>query len=132
MSTRELIDRYYDAFNAGDVEAMVACLSDDVRHETNQGPVRHGAAAFRDYLAHMRLCYAEQVEDIRVMIDESGAFAAASFVVRGKYVMSSPGLPPARGQDYVMPAGTFFEVENGRISRVATCYNLADWIAQVA
>ena len=40
-------------------------------------------------------------------------------------------LPPARGQTYTIPAGAFFTLRDGRIARVTTCYNLADWSAQV-
>jgi hypothetical protein len=32
----------------------------------------------------------------------------------------------------VLPAGTFFSIRDGKISRVTTYYNLTDWIAQVA
>ncbi|MBW0005142.1 MAG: isopropylmalate/homocitrate/citramalate synthase, partial [Hyphomicrobiales bacterium] len=28
-----LIRRYYDAFNVGDTQTMLACLADDVRHD---------------------------------------------------------------------------------------------------
>jgi hypothetical protein len=31
-----------------------------------------------------------------------------------------------------LPAGSFFTLENGQITRVVTYYNLADWIAQVS
>ncbi len=45
---------------------------------------------------------------------------------------SSPGLPEARGQTYILPAGAFFDLKDGKISRVTTFYNLRDWIAQVS
>ena len=32
-----LIARYYAAFNAGDWEGMLACLTEDVAHDINQG-----------------------------------------------------------------------------------------------
>jgi hypothetical protein len=31
----------------------------------------------------------------------------------------------------VLPAGAFFELADGRITRVTTYYNLADWTTQV-
>jgi hypothetical protein len=31
----------------------------------------------------------------------------------------------------VLPAGAFFELKDGKISRVTNYYNLNDWIAQV-
>jgi ketosteroid isomerase-like protein len=39
---RALVARYYAAFNAGDVDGMLACLSDDVAHHVNEGAVRKG------------------------------------------------------------------------------------------
>jgi hypothetical protein len=31
----------------------------------------------------------------------------------------------------MLPAGAFFAIRDGKISRVTTYYNLTDWIAQV-
>jgi len=127
-----LIYRYYAAFNAGDAAAMLELVSEDVRHEPNQGAPRTGRAAFAAFLAHMDRCYAERLEDIVVMTDATGAHAAATFTVHGRYKATDEGLPEAQGQAYVLPAGTFFTFRDGRIARVATSYNLPDWIAQVS
>jgi steroid delta-isomerase-like uncharacterized protein len=127
-----LLERYYDAFNAADAEGMLACLTEDVRHDVNQGGARHGKAAFRAFLAHMDRCYSERLTDIAIMTAPGGARAAASFTVHGTYKATDEGLPEAAGQTYELPAGTFFELRDGLISRVATCYNLQDWIAQVS
>ena len=59
-----LLDRYYTAFNAGDWDGMLACLSDDVAHDINQGARQVGKEAFRSFLAHMERCYAEQLHDL--------------------------------------------------------------------
>lgn len=126
-----LVRRYYDAFNADDTEAMLACLAEDVRHDVNQGGVRMGKAAFREFLAHMDRCYCERLSDVVIMTEATGAHAAATFTVHGTYKADDEGLPPASGQTYVLPAGTFFELRDGLIARVTTCYNLNDWIAQV-
>ena len=128
----DLLHRYYAAFNAGDAEGMIACLAEDVRHEVNQGGVRIGRDAFREFLAHMDRCYRERLEDVVVMTEPAGRRAAASFTVHGAYESTDEGLPEARGQTYVLPAGAFFDIADGRIARLATCYNLNDWIAQVS
>jgi steroid delta-isomerase-like uncharacterized protein len=130
--TAALIHRYYDAFNAKDWEAMLACLTDDVRHDVNEGGARHGKAKFHEFLAHMARCYDERLTDIVVMVDASGTRAAAEFVVNGTYLATDTGLPPARGQTYRLPAGAFFDVREGRIARVTTYYNLQAWIRQVS
>ena len=126
-----LIRKYYDAFNRGDREAMLSLLTDDVAHDINQGGREVGKEAFRRFLAHMDRCYREQLTDIVVTTSADGTHAAAEFVVHGTYLATDAGLPPARGQTYQLPAGTFFALRDGRIARVTTCYNLADWSAQV-
>ena len=83
VETAKLIRAYYDAFNAGDSEAMLSMLADDVIHD-------------------------------------------------GVYKNSEEGLPPAKGQKYVLPAGTFFAIRGGKITRVTTYYNLTDWMLQVS
>ncbi len=128
----DLINRYYAAFNAGDLEAMLDCLSEDVAHHVNEGQVRMGKAAFAEFCAHMNRCYKEHLTDIVVMQNETGNRVAAEFIVNGTYLATDAGLPEARGQTYVLPAGSFFSVEDGKITRVVTYYNLADWIAQVS
>jgi steroid delta-isomerase-like uncharacterized protein len=131
-ATAELIHAYYDAFNRGDREAMLALLADDVVHDLNQGPRETGREAFRAFMARMDRSYVEQLRDITVMTDASGTRAAAEYVVHGTYRADDEGLPPASGQAYVLPGGAFFEVRDGRIARVTNYYNLGDWIAQVA
>jgi steroid delta-isomerase-like uncharacterized protein len=130
--SRATIDAYYAAFNAGDAEGMIACLTPDVAHHVNEGGVRIGTEKFREFCAHMSRCYKETLTDIVVMISEDGTRAAAEFTVNGEYLATDDGLPEAKGQTYVLPGGTFFSLEGGRISRVVTYYNLADWTAQVS
>ncbi len=130
-TTKALIQKYFDAFNAGDTEAMLACLADDVRHHVNEGVVREGKAAFRAFCDHMSACYREELTDMVIFAGQDGARAAAEYTVNGTYLATDEGLPEARGQQYCLPAGSFFSVARGRITRVVTYYNLADWIRQV-
>ena len=129
--TIALIRRYIDAFNAGDRDAMLACLSDDVAHDINQGERQIGKDKFRWFLGMMDRHYRERLEDVVVMAGQGGGRAAAEFTVHGTYLSTAEGLPEANGQTYALPAGIFFEVDDGLISRVTTYYNLADWTAQV-
>ena len=127
----DLVHRYYVAFNAGDWNGMLDALSDDVVHDINQGKRETGKPAFRTFLAHMERCYREQLHDIVLMANADGTRASAEFVVHGEYLNTDEGLPPARGQKYVLPAGAFFDIRGGRIARVTNYYNLPDWTAQV-
>ena len=129
--TEELIRRYYQKFNAQDAAGMAACVAEHVVHDVNQGERRKGKATFVAFLNHMNRCYREELRDIVVLSSADGTRAAAEFVVHGTYLATDEGLPPAKGQTYVLPAGAFFEVANGAITRVSTHYNLKDWTAQV-
>lgn len=126
-----LIERYYAAFNAGNGDGMLACLADDIAHDVNQGQRQHGKDAFRAFLAHMDRCYKERLSDIVIMANDAGTRAAAEFVVHGKYLATDEGLPEANGQTYLLPAGAFFDLAEGKIARVSVYYNLADWTRQV-
>jgi steroid delta-isomerase-like uncharacterized protein len=126
-----LIRAYYAAFDAGDREGMLALLAEDVVHDVNEGPREVGKEAFRRFLGQMDRSYRERLRDLAVMVDAGGTRGAAEFVVEGEYLATDPGLPPAKGQRYRLPAGAFFAVEGGRITRVTTYYNLQDWIRQV-
>ena len=79
----------------------------------------------------MERCYREELRDVVVMASADGSRAAAEFVVHGTYLSTDDGLPEAKGQTYVLPAGAFLEVTQGRIARVTTYYNLQDWLRQV-
>ncbi len=132
VATARLIRDYYEAFNRGDSEAMIGMLAEDVIHDVNQGERRIGKDKFRAFNARMAHNYAEQLKDIAVMVSKDGTRASAEFNVHGVYKNSEDGLPPAKGQTYVLPAGTFFSVRDGKIARVTTYYNLTDWIVQVS
>jgi len=131
-ATRKLVQRYYDAFNAQDVEGILDCLGPSFVHDVSQGSRRKGKKKFAEFLAHMNRCYREQLSNIVIMTSPDGARAAAEFSLKGKYLATDEGLPEARGQTYRLNGGTFFEVKDGRIVRVSTHYNLKDWMRQVA
>lgn len=136
MTPAETIIRaYYAAFNAGDLDAFVDLLADDVIHDISQGGRETGRAAFRRFMGHMDRCYKETVTDLVVMTSADGCRAGAEFIVHGTYLATDPGVPagtsPARGQSYTLPAGAFFELRDGKVARISNHYNLSDWIAQV-
>lgn len=136
MSPREtsirLIERYYDAFNAGDHDAMLACLSDNVAHDINQGMRERGKIAFRAFLERQDRAYVEFLSDVVIMASQDGRRASAEFIVIGEYRVEQAGLPPAHGQHYELPAAAYFSIDDDLISRVTVYYNLAEWILQVA
>ena len=127
-----LIGRYYAAFNAGDAAGMLDCVAADVEHRVNEGGIRRGREKFAEFCSHMGVSYREELRDLVIFANDDGTRGAAEFVVHGEYLQTDPGLPEAKGQRYILPAGGFFEIRGGRIARVTTFYNLNDWIAQVS
>ena len=124
--------RYFDAFNAGDIDGMLAELSDDVAHHVNEGQIRQGKPAFAEFCAHMSRCYKENLTDMVIFGSGDGTRAAAEFTVNGTYLATDDGLPEATGQTYCLPGGSFMSLRDGKITRVTTYYNLADWLRQVS
>ncbi len=126
-----LVSRYYAAFNAGNPAGMLDCVADDVEHRVNEGGIRRGRAKFAEFCAHMGVSYREELRDLVIFANDDGTRAAAEFVVHGTYLRTDPGLPEAKGQTYILPAGGFFDLKDGKIARVTTFYNLKDWVDQV-
>lgn len=126
-----LVSQYFQAFNEGDIDAMLACLDDDVAHHVNEGQVRVGKEQFAEFCGHMSRCYQENLTEVVVFSAQNGARAAAEYTVNGVYKETDAGLPEANGQTYCLPAGSFFSIADGRINRVVTYYNLAEWLRQV-
>jgi steroid delta-isomerase-like uncharacterized protein len=129
--TIAIIEQYYAAFNRGDWDGMLALLHADVAHDLNQGQREIGVADFRTFLARMNRCYRERVADIVIMAAGDPTRLAAEWTVHGEYLVADDGLPPARGQRYVLPGGAFFTVADGAITRISNYYNLAAWLEQV-
>lgn len=130
--SRDVIAAYYDAFNLGDLQAMAGTLHDEFVHHVNEGDARLGKAAFAEFCRHMSETYRETLTDMAIFANADGTRAAAEFIVNGAYIKTDPGLPEAHGQTYVLPAGAFFSLKDGKITRVTTYYNLKDWIRQVS
>ena len=131
MTAAETIRAYYDAFNRQNMDAFLALLHDEVVHDINQGERQTGKAAFASFMDHMNRCYRENLTEMVIMASADGKRASAEFIVNGEYLVTDEGLPEANGQKYVLPAGAFFDLKDGKVSRVTNYYNLNDWIAQV-
>lgn len=132
MQSAEILRRYYHAFNRGDRETFLSLLDDDVEHHINQGEVERGREAFRAFMENMDRWYSETVEDLAIFTCDTPDRAAAEFMVRGKYLATADGLPPATGQTYLLPAAAFFTFRDGRIASVRMYYNAAEWLRQIS
>jgi steroid delta-isomerase-like uncharacterized protein len=132
MTALEIVKKYYACFNQKNWEGMLALLDPQVRHEPNQGDVRIGNEKFTEFMQKMDEAYEETLSDMVFFSSSDNTRVAAEFVVNGIYKKAEEGLPPAHGQTYVLPAGAFLEVKEGKITRVTTYYNLPLWIQLVS
>ena len=132
QATAQLLQRYYDAFNAGDMVTFLSLLTDDVIHDINQSGREVGKPAFEQLMQRMNRNYRERIVDLSITTNEAGDRAAVEFTVLGKYLATDKGLPEANGQTYRLPAGAFFAIRDGQVARVTNYYNLEDWVAQVS
>lgn len=115
-STQAVVERFLEALGAGDTEAVLACLSDDVARDVEGGGREIGRDKFRWYLGLRARWFDETVSDVVIMA--SGIHAAAEVTLRGTYLGAPENWPEAHGQHYSVPAGMFFEVDDSLISRV--------------
>lgn len=129
---KAVLEQYYQCFNAGDYNGMLALLVEEVLHEPCQGEPRAGKPLFREFLRHMERCYKEQVHEPVLMVSADGKRGAAEFMLTGTYLNTDSDLPPAKGQQYKLRVGTFFEFADGRITRVSNHYNLQHWLRQIS
>lgn len=128
--TERMIRAYFDAFNRHDAEALLATLDDHVVHDINEGGQEVGKDAFRRFKAHMDRCYREEILELCVMV--SSDRGAAEFLCAGTYLQTDGSLPEAKGQRYAIPAAAFFEVKDGKITRVTSYYNLQGWLKAIS
>lgn len=131
QATVALIEKYYKAFNHGDMAIFLGLLSDDVVHDINHGTQQIGKEAFKKFMEHMKECYTEKAYDLVIMSTDDGDRAAAEFMIEGAYLKTDKGLPEANNQTYKLPVGAFFAIKNNLITRVTNYYNLQDWLKQI-
>jgi len=132
MTSLDIVNRYYTYFNQKNWEGMLSLLHSEVRHEPNQGNVRIGNEKFTEFMQTMDESYEETLTDLVFFTSSDDTRVAAEFMVNGVYKQAEEGFPPAHGQTYILPAGAFLEVKEGKITRVTTYYNLPLWIKLVS
>jgi steroid delta-isomerase-like uncharacterized protein len=132
MSALKTVQQYYNHFNNRNWEGMLSLLDPAIRHEPNQGDVRIGIELFTAFLQNMDESYAETLHDMVFFTEPTKTRVSCEFVVHGIYKKGEDDMPKAHNQTYVLPAASFLEVKNGKITRVTTYYNLPLWIKLVS
>ncbi len=87
---------------------------------------------FTEFLGMMDTSYEETLTDMIFFTEPSGHRIPVEFMVNGKYKQGEAGMPEDHGQSYILPAASFVEVFNEKITRVTTFYILPLWISLVS
>ena len=111
-SARELVSRFYDNFDRGDVEAALAVFSDHLETtDPGMGTV-HGLPPFREYLETLK----RAVPDARAVVEEMRE-AGDAVIVEGRFVGTHSG--PLVGPDgTIEPSGAHIDLRFADFSRV--------------
>jgi len=95
---QELIERYLAAYNAFDIEAMLAQLEPDIRFENFAGgqltAESSGIAAFRQLAEQSKGLFSEREQRVTALARE-GELLVADIAWRGRLAADVPGGPPA-------------------------------------
>lgn len=104
----KLVRQFIDALNARDGERVSLLVTDDVAHD-HAGKREIGTDALRAFFANHANKSGETLSDAVILTDQGGGRAAVEFTRRGR---------DARGVSYSNAGGWFFEIDDGRISRI--------------
>ncbi len=132
MNALETVQQYYAYFNQRNYEGMLSLVHPNLRHDPNQGETRRGKEKFTEFLKSNDAAYEEKLTELVFFSEPSGKRVAVEFTVNGIYKKGDEGFPEAHGQQYKLPAAAFLEVEDGKITRVTTYYNLPLWVKLVS
>lgn len=116
----ELINRYLAAYNAFDVDGMLAVLGPEVRFENYSGAQLTAAATgtgeFRQLADHARVLFSEREQRITAIASRDGALIV-NIAYRGCLAADIPDGPRA-GTVLVLSGCSEFSFENGLIGKI--------------
>ena|SRR5438552_593159 len=125
MTNRELATRFYESFDAGDIDAVLSVFSDDLETiDPGMGTV-HGHGPFREYLETLK----RAVPDARAVVDHMYD-AGDAVIVEGRFVGAFTG-PLSTPDGEVEPTGSrvdlrFADVSLGRDGKIVSYHTYYD------
>src|SRR5262245_31937020 len=124
--------RYIDAWNAHDVDAILAAVTDDFiydeRPATMDRPLQ-GRPAFRGYLRRIFTAF----PDLRIELttcDVGSVLGVSESIMRGTHLGTLGGLPPTRRRITTRVA-CVFEVRNGKLAHERLYWDRANTLRQL-
>jgi ketosteroid isomerase-like protein len=108
----ELVSRFYDSFDRGDLDSALSVFSDELETtDPGMGTV-HGLDPFREYLETLK----RAVPDARALIERAYT-AGDTVIVEGRFVGTHTGPLPGPDGD-IAPSGGHVDLRFADVSRV--------------
>jgi steroid delta-isomerase-like uncharacterized protein len=132
QATEATLLTFANVFNSGDHGAVIDLCQEDVIHDINGAQREIGTDKLKLHLATAKAHRADKLADVIVLSSPDGSHGALDCTLRGTYVASIDGLPKANGQRYALPAIFMFELDDGKISRFVTHFDMQEWLRQIS
>lgn len=120
LDKKKLIDRYLQAYNAFDIEGMLAVLAPTVTFENYSGGQLTASASgvdeFRRLAEHSKTMFAEREQRV-TGLDHAEECVVADIAYRGRLCMDIPN-GPAAGSVLELNGQTEFTFDGDRISKI--------------
>ncbi|MEE4188702.1 MAG: ester cyclase [Roseobacter sp.] len=117
MSVMASVQRYFDGWNAGDVDAILASLADTGTYEDPGTGQPISGDAFRGYIQGIWAAFPDLRFEITSAAPTGDQTAAAEWVMLGTNTGSMNGLPPS-GKEIRVEGSDFFVLDGDRIASV--------------
>lgn len=123
-ATHDLINRFFEAFNAQDRDTLMALVSEDVVLDCHPQHREWGLEALDALLDRCQSSFREHVFDIEIMTNVDGTRAAAEYTVLGVAISNDSQELEETPQSYRFSGGLFFEIRDAQIGRLSPLRNL--------
>lgn len=119
MSNIEIVEKFIATFNSDDMEAVYACMADDILyHNIPMKPLR-GIAAVRQFFAEAGPMTSNAWEILNIA--ENGSVVLTERVDRFRY----------NGKDVAVPLMGIFEIKDGKITSWRDYFDLQSYLQQI-
>ncbi|HEY3259843.1 MAG TPA: ester cyclase [Pseudonocardiaceae bacterium] len=128
--TRELVEKFYDAFNNGDLDAARQYFDEDMENVDPTGTL-NGWDAFRQFVAVFKASMPDARLNAKVWID-GGAVVAIEGTFTGTFTNPLPspqGEIPPTGKSFELPFVEINHAPSGRITSHRVYYDQMAFLA---
>jgi steroid delta-isomerase-like uncharacterized protein len=133
-TSADWMQRYLDAWNTRDVDAVVGFMSDDVvLADLPLGEQVHGAVAAREFVARVMSAYSSDFRrQLGRLVVDDGTTYAFEFSETGTNDLAAPGSRfPATGRPFELSVVSIGRVRAGKIVEHRDYWDLTDYLRQV-